>query len=190
VDARSLIDVMHKAETLKCNLRHSWTSSGRRESVAEHSWRLALMAYFVKDEFPEADMNKVILMCLCHDLGEAFTGDIPSFIKTDADEDAEKSALDVFLGSLPSPYVEELSALFKEMYALNTLESRIYKALDKMEVLIQHNEADLSTWLPLEYNENLTYGRSDVLFSEYLKSLRQEIGRDCLNKLSQNGKQI
>ena len=39
------------AEKLKCNTRHSWTSTGRRASVAEHSWRLALMAYLVRDEF-------------------------------------------------------------------------------------------------------------------------------------------
>ena len=57
-------EILHRAEQLKNNTRHSWTSSGRHESVAEHSWRLALMAYFMKDAFPGMDMNKVILMCL------------------------------------------------------------------------------------------------------------------------------
>ena len=45
------------AEKLKCNTRHSWTSSGRHESVAEHSWRVALMALLMRDEFPELDMD-------------------------------------------------------------------------------------------------------------------------------------
>ena len=77
MDSRAFLDFLKVAEKLKCNTRHSYTSSGRHESVAEHSWRLAVMAYFVRDEFPEADMNKVIKMCLIHDLGECFTGDIP-----------------------------------------------------------------------------------------------------------------
>ena len=42
------------------------------------------MAYFLRDEFPEADMGKVMLMCILHDLGESFTGDIPTFDKTQA----------------------------------------------------------------------------------------------------------
>ena len=80
-----LLDILSVAEKLKCNTRHSDTSSGRRESVAEHSWRLALMAMLVGPEFPEADRDRVIRMCLIHDLGEAFTGDIPAFDKTAAD---------------------------------------------------------------------------------------------------------
>ena len=80
--AEELLKVMHLAEKLKDATRHCYTSGGRHESVAEHSWRITLLAYFVKDEFPEADMDRVIKMCLIHDLGEAFTGDIPSFLKT------------------------------------------------------------------------------------------------------------
>ena len=68
---------MAVAERLKCSLRHSWTSSGRQESVAEHSWRLALLAALVSDEFPGLDREKLLLLCLFHDIGEAFTGDIP-----------------------------------------------------------------------------------------------------------------
>ncbi len=86
MDIGKLIDVMAVAEQLKNNTRHSWTSSGRHESVAEHSWRLALLAFFVRDEYPELDMDKVLQMCLIHDLGEAFTGDIPAFVKTEEDE--------------------------------------------------------------------------------------------------------
>ena len=66
---------------------------GRHESVAEHSWRIALMAFWLRDEFPQADMDKVIRMCLIHDLGECFTGDIPAFDKTAADEAAEEALL-------------------------------------------------------------------------------------------------
>ena len=70
MEIRRLLDFLKTAEQLKCNTRHSYTSSGRLESVAEHSWRLALMAMLVGDEFPEMDMDKVIKMCLIH--GEKF----------------------------------------------------------------------------------------------------------------------
>ena len=87
MDSRAFLDFLKVAERLKCNTRHSYTSSGRHESVAEHSWRLTVMAYFMQDEFPEADIDKVIKMCMFHDMGEAITGDIPAFEKTSADSD-------------------------------------------------------------------------------------------------------
>lgn len=183
MDVRKLIEILSVAEKLKNNTRHSWTSSGRQESVAEHSWRLALMAYLVKDEFPDADINKVILMCIIHDLGEAFTGDIPSFNKTDDDELTERQKLRLFLDSLPEPYREELSGLFEEIYTQETIESRIFRALDRMEAVIQHNEADISTWLPLEYELNLVYGEKEVEFSEYMRRLKRAVNEDTLMKI-------
>ena len=86
MEVHKLLETLHIAERLKDELRHCDTSKGRRESVAEHSWRIALMALFMQDEFPELDINKVIRMCLIHDLGECFTGDIPTFLKTAEDE--------------------------------------------------------------------------------------------------------
>ena len=88
MEAKELLRVLHTAERLKDETRHCYTSGGRRESVAEHSWRLALTALFLRDEFPALDMDRVIRMCLIHDLGECFTGDIPSFLKSGGDENA------------------------------------------------------------------------------------------------------
>ena len=141
-----LLCILHTAEKLKDTTRHCCTSGGRRESVAEHSWRLALMAFFLRDEFPRADMDKVLRMCLIHDLGECFTGDIPSFSKTPADEAREERLLHAWVDSLPAPYAAEMRTLYREMAALETEEAKIYKALDKLEAVIQHNESDLSTW--------------------------------------------
>lgn len=183
MDTKKFIEIMSVAEKLKNNTRHSWTSSNRHESVAEHSWRLSLMAYLVKDEFPDVDINKVILMCIFHDLGEAVTGDIPAFNKTESDEVLENREVYQLLGNLPEPYKKELTMLFLEMNAQKTIESKIYKALDKMEALIQHNEADISTWLPLEYDLNLTYGEKEVEFSKYMKELKQTINEDTINKI-------
>jgi len=187
MDVSKFLEVMSLAENLKNITRHSWTSANRHESVAEHSWRLTLMAYFMKDEFPDVDIAKVMLMCLCHDLGEAITGDIPSFLKTEMDESTERNEINRFLSDLPEPYNKELTALFKEMDEQKTVESRLYKALDKLEVIIQHNEADISTWLPLEYELNLTYGQKETEFSEYLRKLRHAIYEITKRKIEQEG---
>ncbi len=178
-----LLRVLHTAEKLKDTTRHCYTSGGRHESVAEHSWRLALMAFFLRDEFPQADMDKVLRMCLIHDLGECFTGDIPSFNKTAADEEQEDRLLHRWVDSLPAPYAREMHELYREMSALETEEAKIYKALDKLEAVIQHNESDLSTWEENEYALNLTYADSNVAFSPYLTALRQAIRRETEEKI-------
>ena len=172
-----LIEVLSVAERLKDAVRHCYTSGGRRESVAEHSWRITLMAYFVSDEFPDADLLKIMKMCLIHDLGEAFTGDIPAFEKTDKDSEKEADVLGEWVKTLPEPFDKEMAELYQEMEAQQTLESRIYKALDKLEALIQHNESDIKTWIPLEYDLQMTYGDEQVKFSDYLTELRAQVSR-------------
>ena len=179
-----LLAALHTAEKLKDTTRHCYTSGGRHESVAEHSWRIALMAFFLRDEFPEADMDKVTRMCLIHDLGECFTGDIPSFLKSGGDEERERSALETWVASLPAPYSAELKTLYAEMDALETDEARLYKARDKLEAVIQHNESDIATWLPREYELNLTYADENVAFSDYLKRLREEVRRETRDKIA------
>lgn len=182
MEQRAFLDFLSVAEKLKCNTRHSWTSSGRHESVAEHSWRLAMMAYLLKDEFPGVDIGRVIVMALWHDMGEAVTGDIPAFLKTEQDEAAEDDAVAGLLARLPEKKRGEVNALFAEMHAQQTPEARLYKALDKLEALIQHNEADLSTWLPLEYDLQMTYGTKECENFPYLKELRDLVREDSRNK--------
>ncbi len=184
MDIQILLEMLHIAERLKDTTRHCLTSKGRRESVAEHSWRLALMAYWMKDEFPEADINKVILMCLIHDLGEAFTGDIPVFDKTEKDEANEEKLLYGWLETLPLPVKNEMRALFDEMTGLKTDEAKIFKALDGLEALIQHNESDISTWESFEYDLQLTYSNDRVRFSSYLQNFREAVRQNSINKIN------
>lgn len=184
MEQRRFIDFLNIIEKLKCNTRHSYTSSGRRESVAEHSWRLAVMALLCRDEYPTLDMDKVVKMCLIHDFGEALTGDIPAFFKTEEHEAVEDKATDTLLSTLPEPYRSEFSALFDEMDAMQTVEAKLFKALDNMEAVISHNEADISSWIPLEYEENLRYGEENVQFSEWTRRLKEEINRDSVEKIN------
>ena len=96
------------AERLKDTIRHCYTSKGRQESVAEHSWMMTLMAFFMKNEFPDADINKIIQMCIIHDLGECFTGDIPTFRKTKEHEDTEEHLLNAWIDTLPEATKKEM----------------------------------------------------------------------------------
>ena len=91
------LSILHVIAGLKERTRHAWMKSGRQESVAEHSWRMALMAYFLHDQFPKADLTRVLLMALLHDMGEVFTGDIPTFEKTDADRAREHELRDKWI---------------------------------------------------------------------------------------------
>ena len=184
MDARTLIDTLTVAGRLKDTTRHCYTLGGRHESVAEHSWRITLMAYWISDEFPEANLEKLLKMCLIHDLGEAFTGDIPSFEKTEVNEEREAELLFKWMKSLPEPFATEMMELYREMEERKTLEARIYKALDNMEALISHNESDIQTWLPLEYDLQMTYGNDKVAFSEYLTELRDMIREDSREKIA------
>lgn len=187
MNPKTLIQNLAVAERLKDATRHCYTSGGRHESVAEHSWRMTLMAYWVSDEFPEANLEKLFKMCLIHDLGEAFTGDIPSFEKTQANEKQEAELLYEWTSSLPEPFASEMTALYHEMEERQTLEARIYKALDNLEALISHNESDLSTWIPLEYDLQMTYGNDKVTFSEYLTRLRDQVREDSKRKIAEEG---
>ena len=76
-----------------------------------------------------------------------------------------------------------MSALFREMDAQETLEARIYKSLDKLEALIQHNESPLDTWSDNEYDLNKVYAFDTVAFSSWLADLRKEILKDTLEKI-------
>ena len=169
--------ILSQAARLKTTTRHCYTGVDRKESVADHSWRIALMAMLMTgiEEFRDLDMDRVIRMCLIHDLGESFTGDIPTFEKTEGDADVEDDLFRKWVESFPEPQRTEWQGLLTEMEAQETKEAKLYKALDKLEALISHNESDISTWLPLEYDLQLTYGRENMQFSEYLKELRASV---------------
>ncbi len=183
MNAREYLEILHVAERLKDTPRHCTTTKGRTESVAEHSWRMSLMASLLRHEFPDLDMDKVVNMCLIHDLGECFTGDIPTFVKTDADRAAEDALLDQWVKSLPDELSADIAALYDEMNAQETAEAKVYKALDKLEALIQHNESPLSTWSENEYELNKTYAFDTVSFSDWLTELRKAILEDTVAKI-------
>lgn len=181
---KEFLDIIHVCEGLKNVTRHCDTSSGRKESVAEHCWRLSLMATLLQEQFPDCDMDRVTQMCLVHDLGELFTGDVPAFRKTDDDRVRERALYRDWVDALPEPLRNRLSALCAELESGETGEAKLCRALDRLEALIQHNEADIASWLPLEYDLQQTYGLRDCAFDPWVNALRQLVLKESLDKIA------
>ena len=184
-----LLQIMGQAAKLKQATRHCWIEADRKESVADHSWRMALMAMLVshEEEFAMLDMNRVIRMCLIHDLGESFTGDIPTFVKTGQDTKTEDDIYLEWVESFPEEIRVEWMELLGEMIALETPEAKLYKALDKLEAVLTHDETSIDTWLPLEYELQFTYGADNVKYSRFLSELKAAIDQMTREKIAKEG---
>lgn len=181
----NILQFLHEAEGLKRELRHSWLSDGRRESVAEHTWRMTLMAIVLyKEVDPNIDISHILKMIIVHDLGEVYAGDYQVYGKEvpKNKHELESKALNKLLKTLPTYSKDEIYALWEEFENKVTKEAKFAVALDKLEALIQHNEANPSTYLPGEGKYNLTYADDKVAYNEALKQLRELI-RDETKKV-------
>lgn len=185
-DFQGILKFLHEAEGLKRELRHSWLSDGRQESVAEHTWRMALMAIVLHKEVDESiDLYHVLKMIIVHDLGEVYAGDYQVYGKdVPANKhELESEALNKLLTTLPTYTKEEIYLLWDEFEHRETKEAKFAVALDKLEVLIQHNEADTSTYLPGEGEYNLTYADDKMEHSKVLKAFRELIRLETKEKI-------
>lgn len=143
-DTKGMMEFFHKVENLKSTLRYSETTSGRKESSAEHSWRLGLMTFMVLEDL-ELDLNKehAVEIALVHDLAEAITGDIDMIkvkqgeVTEEEKEELEKEAMSDLSDTLPGSISEKIWELWKEYNDKSTEEARFVKALDKVETLTQ-----------------------------------------------------
>ncbi|WP_443137744.1 HD domain-containing protein [Piscibacillus sp. B03] len=186
-----MMEVIHLSEKLKYELRHSWLSNGRQESVAEHTWRLSLMAMLIAPHLErEIDTSKLLKMIIIHDLVEAEAGDVPAFdtlnnqqvkeLKTQKEEQAILHIKELVRGEQGNEWYQ----LWHEFEAKETYEAKVANALDKLEAQIQHNEADIKTWLPIEYDMSYMLGRH-TSFSPVLDQLKDVIEEEADKKIKQ-----
>lgn len=176
-DIKNILDFLNQAEKLKSTLRHSWLSSGRQESTAEHSWRMTLMALVFADYFPDFDIKRVMEIIIIHDLAEALVGDSIAFKESSPEKKQaeERKAMLRLAEKLNAQTKDKILNLCDEYNACQTNESKLAKAIDKLETLIQHNEADVSTWEEVEHEFNLTYGQKYMQFSDFIKKFRSVV---------------
>jgi putative hydrolase of HD superfamily len=174
-DLAGLLAFITAAERLKDTARSGWTSTGRQDTVAGHTWRLCLMALVFHAYFPETDLARLLKICVLHDLGEAVHGDIPAPEQAarGAKSAAERADLAYFLGPLPESLRTEFLALWDEYEAASTPEAQLAKALDKLETILQHNQG--ANPAAFDYEFNLHYGRKYTDVHPLLAELRAEL---------------
>ncbi len=173
-----VLTFLRSAERLKDTLRTSHTSSGRPESVAEHTWRLCLMAVLLRGEFSDVDFSRLVRICIVHDLGEAVGGDIPAVAQAAAAPKAvqERRDLQTLLGPLPEPQRAELLSLWDEYEAAASPEARVAKALDKLETILQHNQGRNPPGFDYEFN--LWYGQRYTMGHPLIVAFRDALDRE------------
>lgn len=177
------IEFLRNAERLKTVTRSAYTSTGETESVAEHTWRLTLMAALLGEEFPEVDSARLIRMCIVHDLGEAISGDIPApeqarRISEGAMEGksaAERRDLRTLTEPLPPPLRDDILGLWDEYEAAETPTARLAKALDKLETILQHTQGLNPPGFDYEFN--LAYGRRHTESPPLIAAMRAVLDR-------------
>lgn len=181
-DFNDILTFIKEVEKLKNETRTAWSSGGKKESVAEHSWRLAVFALVLPEYFPQIDLAKVLGMCLVHDFGEIYEGDISAKLENDAKGklEREERAVKALTDILPQIQRNRLYDLWMEYNAADTEESKLVKALDKMETIIQHNQGKNPS--DFDYEFNLLYGAEYAKYHEAVKALREIIDGDTLSK--------
>jgi putative hydrolases of HD superfamily len=171
-DLNGRLAFIQRAEQLKDTLRSAHSSSGRRESTAEHTWRLCLLAMTMQDLLGPLDFERVLKLCVVHDLGEAISGDIPATMQSNAQDKSERERRDLIELSktLPAPLQAELLALWEEYEHASSLEARVVKALDKIETIVQHNQG--ANPPGFDHAFNLGYGHQHAAVHPAIAALR------------------
>ncbi|QQD12272.1 HD domain-containing protein [Sphingobacterium sp. UDSM-2020] len=185
----AILEVLQLAEKLKFELRHSWLSNGRQESVAEHTWRMSLMAVLIEPLLDKKiDLARLLKMIIIHDLVEAEAGDVsvldqirnPAIRKVK--QQNEEKAIENIREMLSKSNGQEIYDLFYEFEEKNTFEAKVANAIDKLEVQLQHNHADINTWEEIEYDLSFVIGKH-VQFDETFTLLKDLIEKQAEQKL-------
>jgi len=186
-----ILDFLTLSERLKLELRHSWLSDGRRESVAEHCWQMALMAMLLHRHLSHpTDLGHCLKLILVHDLVEALVGDIPFFETGDRramKRQREQEAILEIERMLTGDLGLEIRRLWEEFEDRATPEAQFAGALDHLEVQVQHNLADLATWEPVEHE--LVYWKMNkpCAHDPFLAAFAQAVAARAEAKMSAGG---
>ena len=104
------------------------------ESVAEHSFRVAIIAYTLAKNEPKADRHKVVLMSLFHDFHEARTGDHNYVNKRYVAVNENKAVNDL---ARKLPFGREIISLIDEFNSRETLEARLSQDADQLDFILE-----------------------------------------------------
>jgi putative hydrolase of HD superfamily len=132
------VEFLFEAGMLKKTPRTGYQFLGSGgESVADHSFRTAVIGYVLASLEPRADRNKVVLMCLFHDFAEARTGDHnymnKKYVKVDEDTAIEHMVKGLNFG-------DDIVNLTSEFNTCDTLEARLSKDADQLDLILELKE--------------------------------------------------
>lgn len=147
----SSIGVLERLYSLKTSKRSGWQSRGIKnsESIADHIYGAYLvgMMYlpegtpdFSDTEYTEYNKEKILTMILLHDIGEAYTGDIVSTMKTDEQERKEQQiARAIFMSGTYAEVanLEYYKEIWEEFIKNSSINARLAHEIDKIENLVQ-----------------------------------------------------
>jgi putative hydrolase of HD superfamily len=181
-ELEGILDFLRAAERLKTVTRSGWTSAGDKESVAEHTWRLCLMAMLLYDRTPGIDLVRLLKMCLIHDLGEAISGDVPAPSQSELRPKAEQERADLLqlTSSLPAALQHEILQLWDEYEAVTSPEARLAKGLDKLETILQHTQGKNPS--DFDYAFNLGYGARYTEVDPLMAALRARLDEETARR--------
>ena len=187
-DLDGILEFLRHAERLKIVTRTAFTSEGRRESVAAHTWRLCLMSLVFEEDFPEIDYSKLVKMCIIHDLGEAIGGDIPAIEQEAGKNKAaqEREDLVTLLQPLPERVQKNIIRLWDEYEEAASAEAKLAKGLDKLETILQHNQGKNPP--DFDYRFNLKYGKRFTAGDPLIASIRTILDRETEIRANESGK--
>jgi putative hydrolases of HD superfamily len=176
---------LRMAERLKTITRSGWTSAGEQESVAEHTWRLCLMAMLLYGRDSSIDLARLLKMCLIHDLGEAIGGDVPAPKQVPAVNKNVQERIDLLqlIGPLPAVLRHEIINLWDEYDAATSSEARVAKGLDKLETILQHTQGRNPAGF--DYAYNLEYGKGYTAADPVLTALRARLDEETARRVKQ-----
>lgn len=135
---KNIVEFLFETGMLKKTPRTGYQFLGSGgESVADHSFRTAVIGYVLATEEPDADPAKVVLMCLFHDLPEARTGDHNYVNKKYVQADEQRAIGDQVRGL---PFGPEIVALSQEFNSGDTLEAHLSKDADQLDLILELKE--------------------------------------------------
>ena len=170
-----ILAFLRATERLKTITRSGWTSTGEAESVAEHTWRLCLMAMVLYGRAEDIDLARLLKMCLIHDLGEAIGGDVPAPVQVAGSPKADQERADLLslVEPLPAAVRREILELWDEYEAASSPEATLAKGLDKLETILQHTQGRNPD--DFDYAFNLDYGQRYTAADPVLAALRSRL---------------
>ena len=117
-----------------------WFLGSGKQSVAEHLFHTAMIAYALCYLEPRANKSKVVLMALFHDIGEGRTSDL-NYVHQRYGRLSESTAVEDLASTLP--FGPEISDLYKEEQARETLEAKLVKDADQLEWTVTLREEEV-----------------------------------------------